>query len=150
VSRERLRRARRPGGLSPREGAVLDALAEMHREFQEFEDFTGEAVEHVFGHPCAGSLGSLVEYGLVRRLQRHRGDDGAPAAGAKLAASGAEAFSYRLTPDGVIAADGRRRERERARMAVAGGGVVRPLGRRSAESRELPRRGGGAGGDEAA
>lgn len=119
----------RPLDLSPREGAVLDMLAAMHREYQEAESFTSLAVAKHVGGPCAGSLGSLVEYKLVRRLQSDPMDD--RPTGDRV---DRDPFAYQLTQLGISEAHERRRAREQARMTI-----VRPKGRASAETRELPK-----------
>lgn len=72
--------------MNKREGKVLLAIVELHREYGDDKDFTREAVEYVVGGPCVGSLAGLAMLGYA--TQRN-GDGG---------------LVYKATPNGVAAA----------------------------------------------
>lgn len=76
----------RPRELNKREGKVLLAIVELHREYGDDVDFAREAVEYVTGGPCPGSLAGLAMLGYV---SQRNGETG---------------LVYKITESGTVAA----------------------------------------------
>lgn len=72
--------------LTHAEAYVLEVLASAEREFGSDKVFTAEAVAVLADRPVAGSLGMLVSYGLVLRVETSEG------------------YAYGITPPGRLMA----------------------------------------------
>lgn len=62
--------------LNDRELAVLGVVGQAFEEIEGAKSITRDAIQHLAGGPCAGSLAHLTRHGLLRRFDERGSTEG--------------------------------------------------------------------------